>query len=348
MTLAEKRIAAQPKIRAWLWIVALLVVAMVLVGGATRLTDSGLSITEWQPFAGAIPPLNAADWEAAFAKYKLTPEFLTQNAAMTLEEFKTIFWWEWGHRFLGRFIGIAFAVPFLAFLALRRIDLKLFWRLLAIFALGAAQGGMGWYMVQSGLVDRVDVSQYRLAAHLTLATVIFAALCWTALGVGEARRRPRYWNDWIAVLLLALILLQIAAGGFVAGIDAGMGYNTWPKMDGEYIPDGLLAMQPAWKNLFENAMTVQFDHRMLAYAILLVAMLHAWQSCTLASLAILYILFVQAMIGIMAVVLQVPFALALTHQAGAMLAVAAAVWNLHRQVRDMPGKLPSPASLIPA
>ena len=348
MTLAEKRISAQPKIRAWLWCVALLVFFMVLVGGATRLTDSGLSITEWQPLVGAIPPLNEADWEAAFAKYKLTPEFLQQNSSMTLAEFKTIFWWEWGHRSFGRLIGLAFAIPFLVFLALRRIDLKLFWRLLAILVLGAAQGGLGWYMVKSGLIDRVDVSQYRLAAHLTLATFIFAALCWTSLGVGAARRAPRYWNDWIAVLLFALILLQIAAGGFVAGIDAGMGYNTWPLMDGQFVPDGLLVMKPAWKNFFENAMTVQFDHRMLAYVILVVAIVHAWQSCTLASLAILYILFVQAMIGIMAVVLQVPFALALTHQAGAMLAVAAAVWNLHRQLRDMPGKLEIQSPLIAA
>jgi heme a synthase len=192
------------------------------------------------------------------------------------------------------------------------------------------------------------VSQYRLATHLTLASFIFAAICWTALGVGETRQRARRWNQWIAALILSLMLLQIAAGGFVAGLDAGMGYNTWPKMDGKLIPDGLLAMQPAWKNFFENAMTVQFDHRVLAYAILAVGIMHAWQSCTLASLALLYVLFVQALIGVIAVVLQVPFALALTHQAGAMLALAAAVWNLHRQLRELPGKFATPVALIPA
>ena len=317
MTNAERQSAAAPKIRAWLWLVALMVFAMVLIGGATRLTDSGLSITEWKPILGALPPFNDADWQTAFDKYKLIPEFTLQNSAMTLDEFKRIYWWEWGHRNFGRLIGLVFIIPFLLFGLFRRLTAKLFFRLLLLLALGGAQAGLGWYMVKSGLADRVDVSQYRLAAHLTLAAAIFALTVWTLLGVGAPRAAPRFWSHWMALFLVGLVLLQIAAGGLVAGLDAGMGYNTWPKMDGQFIPDGLVFMQPAWRNFFESAMTVQFDHRVIAYALLLVAILHAWQSCTLASLALLYVVLIQAFIGIMTVILVVPLGMALVHQAGA-------------------------------
>jgi heme a synthase len=348
MTNAGRQAAAAPTIRAWLWIVALLIFAMVLVGGATRLTDSGLSITEWQPILGALPPFNEADWLAAFGKYQLTSEFKLQNSAMTLAEFKFIYWWEWGHRNLGRFIGLAFAVPFLLFTIFRRLTKPLFWRLLVLFVLGGAQGGLGWFMVKSGLSGRVDVSQYRLAAHLTLAAAIFALTIWTLLGVGQERSRPRTWHAWSAALLVGLVLLQIAAGGLVAGLDAGMGYNTWPKMDGQFVPEGLFAMEPRWRNFFENAMTVQFVHRGLAYGVLAFAIMHAWQACTLSSLALLYVLFIQAFIGVVALVTSVPLPLALAHQAGAMLALMAAVFNLHRQLRPMPGGLVGQPALIGA
>ena len=238
----EQSQGATSSIRLWLYVVAFLVFCMVIVGGATRLTDSGLSITEWRPLLGAIPPLNEADWSAAFEKYKLIPEYQIQNKGMALADLKFIYWWEWAHRFFGRFIGVAFALPLIYFTIARKIEPRLWPRLLALFVLGGAQGVLGWYMVSSGLIDRVDVSQYRLAAHLVLAALIFAAIVWVAKGVGARRHYPSFLDDWLAVLLVVLILLQIAAGGFVAGLDAGHGYATWPKMDGQWIPSGLLHM----------------------------------------------------------------------------------------------------------
>ena len=324
--------AAAPQVRLWLYLIAFLVFCTVIVGGATRLTDSGLSITEWQPLLGAIPPLNEADWLAAFEKYKLIPEYQIQNKGMELGEFKFIYWWEWAHRFLGRFIGVAFAVPLIYFTLTRKIEPRLWPRLLVLFVLGGAQGALGWYMVASGLVNRVDVSQYRLAAHLTLAALIFAAILWVAKGIGARRHYPSSPDDWFAVFLLALIFLQIAVGGFVAGLDAGQGYATWPKMDGQWIPEGLMAMAPSWVNVFENAMTVQFEHRILAYVILLAAIVHAWRSFTLPAMVLAYAIFAQACLGILTLLLNVQLAVALVHQAGAMIVLAAAVWNLHSRL----------------
>ena len=324
--------AAAPKVRLWLYAMAFLVFCMVIVGGATRLTDSGLSITEWRPLLGAIPPLNEADWLAAFEKYKLIPEYQIQNRGMALSDFKLIYWWEWAHRFLGRFTGLAFALPLIYFTITRRIERTLWPKLLALFVLGGAQGALGWYMVSSGLVDRVDVSQYRLAAHLTLAALIFAAIIWVAKGVGRKRRYPSSSGDWLASLLVALILLQIAAGGFVAGLDAGQGYATWPKMDGQWIPSGLWITSPGWKNIFENAMTVQFNHRVLAYVVLLASIVHVWRSFTLPAVYLACAVFAQACLGVLTLLLHVPLAAALVHQAGAMIVLAAAVWNLHARL----------------
>lgn len=321
--------AAVPMVRLWLYAMAFLVFCMVIVGGATRLTDSGLSITEWRPLLGAIPPMNEADWLAAFEKYKLIPEYQIQNRGMPLSEFKFIYWWEWAHRFLGRFIGLAFALPLIFFTFTRRIDRALWPRLFALFILGGAQGALGWYMVASGLVDRVDVSQYRLAAHLTLAALIFAAIIWVAMGIGRKRKHASSSSDWFAVLLVAFVLLQIAAGGFVAGLDAGQGYVTWPKMDGQWIPSGLWEMAPGWKNAFENAMTVQFNHRILAYMLLLATALHAWQSRTLSAILLAFAMLAQACLGILTLLLHVPLAAALIHQAGAMIVLALALWNTH-------------------
>jgi len=321
--------AAVPMVRLWLYAMAFLVFCMVIVGGATRLTDSGLSITEWRPLLGAIPPMNEADWLAAFEKYKLIPEYQIQNRGMPLSEFKFIYWWEWAHRFLGRFIGLAFALPLIFFTFTRRIDRALWPRLFALFILGGARGALGWYMVASGLVDRVDVSQYRLAAHLTLAALIFAAIIWVAMGIGRKRKHASSSSDWFAVLLVAFVLLQIAAGGFVAGLDAGQGYVTWPKMDGQWIPSGLWEMAPGWKNAFENAMTVQFNHRILAYMLLLATALHAWQSRTLSATLLAFAMLAQACLGILTLLLHVPLAAALIHQAGAMIVLALALWNTH-------------------
>lgn len=326
----ERQLKARPFIRAWLWFAAVLVLAMVIVGGATRLTDSGLSITEWQPLLGAIPPLNEADWLAAFEKYKLIPEYALVNKGMALEEFKFIYWWEWAHRFLGRFIGVVMILPFAFFWLTRRIEPRLTPRLVALILLGGLQGALGWYMVKSGLVERVDVSQYRLAAHLTLATVILGAIVWTALGVGYERREPpRGKWGWGAVGLAALVLLQVAAGGFVAGLDAGMGYNTWPLMDGQWVPAGLLIMEPAWRNVFENAMTVQFDHRLIAYAVAIYAALYAWRVRSSAAYAVLIAVLLQIGLGIWTLLEQVPLDLGLAHQGGAMIVFASAIWAMH-------------------
>ena len=332
MTSIARKAAAAPKIRTWLYLVAFLVFCMVLIGGATRLTDSGLSITEWQLVMGALPPLSEADWIAAFDKYQLSSEFRLQNAAMTLAEFRPIFWWEWAHRFLGRVIGVVFLAPFLWFLVMRRLSRALFLRLIVIFILGGLQGGLGWYMVSSGLVNRVDVSQYRLAAHLTLAAAIFAALIWTAFGVGRQRGWPRAYDSWIAVLIILVVLLQIAAGAFVAGLDAGLANADWPKMGGKWIPDGLLIMQPDWKNLFENALTVQFDHRMIGYAVFVIAVYHAWRTVSLAAVALVYLIVVQIGLGVLTLWFGVPLSLALAHQAGAMLVLLAALNNLQRRL----------------
>ncbi|MGB0085972.1 MAG: COX15/CtaA family protein [Rhodomicrobiaceae bacterium] len=326
-------------IRLWLFSVAALVFAMVLVGGATRLTGSGLSITEWQPILGAIPPMSAADWQDAFEKYKQIPEYQFINKGMSLEAFKAIYWWEWSHRLLGRFIGAAFFVPFLIFWIRGAIPLRLFPKLIAIFLLGGAQGALGWYMVQSGLADRTDVSQYRLAAHLGMAVLIYGAILWVAYGVGE---RTELAFPLPAVLkvtagaLVYLVFLQIILGGFVAGTDAGLSHNTWPLMDGAIIPDGLGVMQPWYLNPFENVLTVQFDHRMAAYAIALVAAAHlllSWRYGHGAAKALAVTVFTavlaQITLGILALLTQLQIHLALAHQAGAILLFALVLYQLH-------------------
>jgi cytochrome c oxidase assembly protein subunit 15 len=316
-------------IRTWLFLLAFLVFCMVLVGGAVRLTDSGLSITEWQPLLGAIPPLTEADWGAAFEKYRQIPEYTLVNKGMSLEEFKFIYWWEWGHRLLGRLIGVAFLLPFLVFWIRGYLTKPLAARLAVIFILGGLQGALGWYMVASGLSERVDVSQYRLAAHLVLATVIFGAIIWVALGLNRERRALGVVRPWFAMLLVGLIVIQVAMGGFVAGIDAGMGYNTWPLMDGRLIPNGLWVMSPAWRNIFENALTVQFTHRLVAYVIAACVVFYAWRFRSSPSLILLVVVAAQIVVGILTLLHQVPLGLALIHQGGALVLLAAALWNLH-------------------
>jgi cytochrome c oxidase assembly protein subunit 15 len=344
IAVTDRQHRARPLIRAWLWFAAFLVFAMVIVGGATRLTDSGLSITEWQPLLGAIPPLSEADWLHAFERYKQIPEYSLVNQGMSLADFKFIYWWEWTHRLLGRFIGLAMIVPFLVLWLTRRIEQRLLPRLVCLIILGGLQGTLGWYMVKSGLVDRVDVSQYRLAAHLTFATAILGAIVWTALGIGDQPRRPpQAGRDWAAAGLVALVLLQVALGGFVAGLDAGMGYNTWPLMDGQLIPKGLMIMDPAWRNFFENAMTVQFDHRVVAYTVAVYAALYARRVKSRAAKAVIYAVLLQVGLGIWTLLTQVPLWLGLAHQAGAMIVFATAVWNLHDALSQQPERILSPS-----
>jgi cytochrome c oxidase assembly protein subunit 15 len=329
-------------VRVWLFAVAALVFLLVSVGGATRLTGSGLSITEWQPIVGAVPPLSQGDWQEAFAKYRLTPQYDRVNRGMSLDAFKFIFWWEWTHRFLGRLVGVVFAVPFLYFLAAGQISRGLLTRLGGIFALGGLQGGVGWYMVRSGLADRIDVSQYRLALHLGLAILIFGALLWTALSLGERAAEKRR-GAGAGALIVALVFAQIVLGALVAGLKAGLAYNTWPLMDGRLVPGGLGAMQPWYLNLFENALTVQFDHRLAAYLLLAVVLWHAAALLRLggedrarfSTLVLAAAVLAQAALGIWTLLTHVPLALGLAHQAGAAAVFGLAVWHLHtlRQAR---------------
>jgi cytochrome c oxidase assembly protein subunit 15 len=328
-------------IRLWLYAVAALIFAMVLVGGATRLTESGLSIVEWKPVTGALPPIGEGAWQAEFDKYKTIPQFQHRNSDMTLTEFKTIFWWEWAHRLMGRLIGAAFLLPFLAFLAKGWIGPGLRARLWTIFGLGALQGAIGWWMVASGLTERVEVSQYRLATHLILACVIYAATLSTASRLrtrapAEVPRRIRV----SAVALLVLVLLQIYLGAVVAGLRAGLIYNTWPLIDGSLIPNtaSLLHETPWWRNLFENTLTVQFNHRMVAYTIFVLALLHAADVARTVrggpvlahALAFAAAVALQAALGIATLLHAVPIGLALMHQAMAVIVLSIAVVHAER------------------
>jgi heme a synthase len=319
--------------------VAALVFLLVSVGGATRLTGSGLSITEWKPIMGIVPPLSEADWHDAFEKYRQIPQYEQVNKGMTLGAFKRIFWWEWTHRFLGRVIGFAFLVPFLALLAAGRIPRQLLPRLVGIFALGGLQGFVGWYMVSSGLADRISVSQYRLAVHLGLAILILGALLWVALSLDEKheeRSVAASGSGWAAAIT-ALMFVQILLGALMAGMKAGMGYNTWPLMDGQLVPNGLGVMQPWYLNLFENAMTVQFNHRVVAYAVVLAVAWHAWSTLRVSgdvrvrgtSIVLACATLLQVLLGIWTLLAQVPLSLGLAHQAGAAALFAVAVWHLY-------------------
>jgi heme a synthase len=337
-------------VRVWLYAVLVVLFALVLVGGATRLTDSGLSITEWKPIHGVIPPLNEAEWQAEFEKYQQIPEYEQVNHGMTLAEFKTIFWWEWAHRLLARGVGLVFALPLVVLLWSGRIERGLGLKLAGLFVLGGLQGAVGWWMVASGLSQRVDVSQYRLALHLTLACVIFAAIMVVARGLAphsapSADRGTQRFAGWLVVA----VLFQIYLGGLVAGLDAGLAYNTWPLMDGQWLPDGLFAAEPWWINFFENALTVQFIHRLGAYAVFLLAFWHliaTWRrlpGTTHALRALLLFLLVaaQAAIGITTLLMQVPLDAALAHQAMALilLGFAAAHW------RGTKGSYPLPTAI---
>ncbi|QTL02450.1 COX15/CtaA family protein [Aquabacter sp. L1I39] len=320
-------------VRLWLYVVAAMIVAMVVVGGATRLTESGLSITEWKPVTGIVPPMSEAQWQAEFDKYKAIPQYEILNKGMGLESFKTIFWWEWAHRLLGRVIGFAFFVPFLYFAVRGVIRGPLLGKCLVLFGLGGMQGAIGWWMVASGLTERTSVSQYRLAVHLTMACIILAAVVHVGRSLTPARPLPPPASLRIgAFALVGLVLLQIFAGGLVAGLDAGMSFNTWPLMDGALIPAGdkLALLSPAWRNLFENVLTVQFTHRMIAYALWLFALLHAFHAARTGGWAaaqawgLFGLVTAQAMLGILTLLFVVPLDLALAHQFGATVVLIAA------------------------
>ena len=316
-----------------------MIFAMVVIGGITRLTWSGLSITEWQPVTGVLPPLSQAAWATEFEKYRQIPQYKLLNGRMSLGDFKTIYLWEYVHRLWGRLIGFAYLLPFLYFLVRGRIPRRLTWPLAGIFLLGAAQGGLGWYMVESGLADRVEVSQYRLTAHLLLALAIYAATLWIALGLWRAPARTATSPNWRRAneALIALIALTIAAGGFVAGLNAGLVYNTFPLMDGSLVPAGYTDLHPFFRNWFENVAAVQFDHRLLAtttVAVVLAFWLAGLRTALpypvqLALHALLGAAALQFALGLSTLLLVVPIPLAAAHQAGAVILLTAAIVLRH-------------------
>ena len=331
--------ARQPRgrlaVRIWLGVVLVTLFCLVLVGGATRLTESGLSITEWKPIHGVIPPLSAEEWDEEFTLYQRIPQYQEINKGMTVDEFKTIFWWEWSHRLLARGIGILFALPLAFFWATGRIERRLRWPLVGLLALGGFQGFIGWWMVSSGLAVRTDVSQYRLATHLVIACLIFAGCMWIMRGLSphSTDRAPTGSSRTMAMVIACFVMFQIYLGALVAGLDAGFAYNTWPLMDGAIVPGDLFIQKPAFINLFENPKTVQYVHRLGAYVLFALVLLHMIGSLRAApqttharrSVVLFLLVTAQAAIGIVTLVMQVPLHWALLHQGGALVVLGFAV-----------------------
>jgi cytochrome c oxidase assembly protein subunit 15 len=334
-------------VRWWLIAIAALIAVMVLVGGATRLTESGLSIVEWKPVTGTLPPLTQEAWRQAFEGYKTIPQYRELNAGMSLDEFKTIFWWEWSHRLLGRVIGVAYLLPFLWFLWRGALSADLKRRLWIIFGLGALQGAVGWWMVASGLTQRVEVSQLRLATHLVLALLIYAAIVWTLRRLSE--RQPVVASSRLKItglVLLGLTFVQLFLGALVAGLRAGRIYNTWPEIDGALIPSAarLFFEEPWWRNLFDNTLTVQFEHRMVAYTLLALAILHAVDAvrsragpaAVNGAIWLAVAIMLQAALGIQTLLQQVPILLGLAHQALAIVVLTLAILQVERLAARRP------------
>lgn len=347
MALAHSLAQAAPGARSsravawWLLVIAVMIYVMVVIGGLTRLTKSGLSIVEWRPFTGVVPPLSHADWQALFDEYQRYPEFQKVNRTMTLAGFQAIFWLEYFHRLWGRLIGVVFLVPFVYFLARGRIDRALAPRLAVVFVLGGLQGALGWYMVQSGLVDRPDVSQYRLAAHLAFALALYGYLLWLVFGLLARVRAPAgrvpAWLGPAAGAVFVLVCCTIVAGAFVAGLDAGLIYNEFPLMGGGLAPPDLLTLTPAWLNFFEHPPAVQFMHRVVAVTTF-ASVLALWAALRFpgtaprlraASSVLMMVAALQVLLGVSTLLLYVPIPLAAAHQATAVLVFTAAIWLLH-------------------
>jgi cytochrome c oxidase assembly protein subunit 15 len=312
----------------WLLVCAAFTFAMVVVGGVTRLTESGLSIVEWQPIVGALPPLSDADWQALFAKYQATPQYRKVFTDMGLDGFKSIFWWEYAHRLLGRLIGMVFLVPFLFFYFTHKLSKPLTWKLAGLFVLGGLQGAMGWYMVKSGLVDDPRVSHFRLTAHLGLALVIFGIEFWLALGLLKERVGKA---NFFSGAVVGLVFLMALSGGFVAGMRAGHAYNSFPLMNGHLVPPEAFMLEPWWSNFLWNVATVQLMHRVIFWLLLILVPMLWWQARhTRAKIAVHHLLamfLIQATLGIATLLLAVPVPLAALHQAGAVLLLACALWT---------------------
>ena len=331
----------------WLLLCALLIFAMVVLGGVTRLTGSGLSMVNWHPIHGVIPPMSAQEWDEEFANYRQSPEFIKKNRNMTVDGFKKIFYFEYAHRVLGRFIGLVFLVPFLFFYFTRKIKPGLTPRLIVMFFLGGLQGLLGWYMVKSGLVDNPHVSQYRLTAHLSAAILIYAFIIWTAFELLSSKPRLSKADSSAPGFrravhyLMLLLVITIISGGFVAGLKAGLIFNTFPRMGGAWVPEGLLAVSPLYLNFFENMVTVQFNHRILAMMVgflllvyWLVAKAQVFDKSTSRSFDLIALMVVmQLVLGISTLLLHVPVWLAASHQAGALLLFSAVLYNMHKLTR---------------
>ena len=330
--------ASDRKVAVWLLICCALVFCMVILGGVTRLTGSGLSMVDWRPVTGILPPLTDDAWQKTFEMYQQSPEFQKVNAHMDVHDFKGIFWLEYLHRLLGRIIGIVFFVPFVYFVWRGYIRRDEWLKYATMFVLGGLQGVLGWYMVKSGLVDRPNVSQYRLTAHLVAAFLIYAYMFWVALSLlfPGAGRKPHPWYRK-SVALTALITLTVISGGFVAGLKAGKIYNTFPKMGQYWIPPDYLALDPWWTNLFDNLGTVQFDHRVLAlttFALIVVFWFRIPKDTLVARAkagvnAMLHTAILQVALGIATLLLVVPVALAAAHQGVAMLLFTVALSVVH-------------------
>jgi len=324
-------------VSAWLLTVAAMIFLMVVVGGITRLTESGLSMVRWEPISGAIPPLNADQWQAEFDHYRATPQYQISNSGMTLSDFKTIFFWEYVHRLLGRLIGLAFAVPLLWFWWRRAIPQGYGWKLGALLALGALQGAIGWWMVASGLVDVPEVSHIRLAVHLLTALLIFAAIVWVALDLRALARDPAARGARITlagIWALCLLFLQFMFGAYVAGLDAGYAFNSWPRMGDEWFPAQTPMLEPLIRNLADNPIVVQFVHRWLAFLVAAAALwlaARAWQrGLALEASALAGAVGAQILLGILTLLSGVQIDIAVAHQGMAVLLLAATVTAAHR------------------
>ncbi|HYG48994.1 MAG TPA: COX15/CtaA family protein [Allosphingosinicella sp.] len=331
--------AARPMPRAialWLLAVAALVFLMVVVGGITRLTESGLSIVRWEPVTGTLPPMGDAAWDAEFAAYKQSPQYQLVNSGMSLEDFKNIYFWEYVHRLLGRIIGLAFALPLAWFAWKRAIPRGYGWKLVALLALGGLQGAIGWWMVASGLVDRPDVSHIRLAVHLLMALAIFGATLWLALDLlGLARGDPGAARmPTAAIWMLSLLFLQFLFGAYVAGLDAGYAYSSWPKMGDQWFPADAPWLEPFLRNFADNPIMVQFVHRWLAFAVAAAALALAWKAWQAGHRqpagALAGAVTVQILLGIFTLLSGVELWIAASHQGMAVLLLAASLVAAHR------------------
>ncbi len=318
----------------WLLFVAALVFCMVVLGGATRLTHSGLSMVEWKPIMGVLPPLSGAEWQATFERYQQFPEYQKINKGMTLPAFKRIFVFEYSHRILGRLIGFAFALPFLIFLLTKRIRKHRAPGLIGLFILGGLQGGIGWWMVASGLVDQPDVSHYRLTLHLGVAIAIFGALFWIALNIlRDEAGKSSVGGARLAMTAIIVVFVQMLIGAMVAGLDAGFIYNTFPDMNGQFLAEDIWHLTPGWHNLVENPATVQFAHRIGAYVATGVILLAWWQGRTQAPFAANFnvlMLALQFALGVVTLILVVPLSLGIAHQAVALLLFASSIYVAHK------------------